>query len=64
VTGHQLGAARKRLGLTQQRLADTLDVHRVTVAKWETDAEPIPRAITLALEALTHRVNGRSRTRK
>jgi len=54
--------ARTRLELTQQQLADALGVHRVSVARWESGAEEIPQAITLAVEALTRRANvGRAR---
>jgi len=48
----ELKAARKRLGLSQQALADTLEVHRVTVNLYETGKDPIPQAITLAVECL------------
>jgi hypothetical protein len=41
----ELTAARKRLGLTQERLARAL----------ETGRDPIPRAIALAVEALEYR---------
>jgi DNA-binding XRE family transcriptional regulator len=63
VTATQLKAARKTLGLTQEQLAAALDVHRVTIARWETDAEPIPRVIALAMEALRLRAKRRRRPR-
>lgn len=52
MTGAQLRAARLRLGLTQQQLADTLDVDRTSVARWETGAQPLPRLVALALHGL------------
>jgi len=51
----ELKAARKRLDLTQLALAAALDIHQVTVAKYETGADPIPQAIALAVEALERR---------
>ena len=35
-TAEEIVAFRARHGLTQQRLADRLGVHQVTVARWET----------------------------
>jgi len=67
MTPAHLRAARRRLGLTQQQLADALDVHRVTVAEWErerTDGPPIPRIVALAIEALRVRERRRLRARQ
>lgn len=49
-----LAQARARLGWSQQRLAEALGVHRVTVARWEAGA-PCPRMAVLACEALERR---------
>jgi DNA-binding XRE family transcriptional regulator len=64
MTARQFKAARKSLGVTQQHLALSLDVHRVTIARWETGAEPIPRAIELAIEALQARARRRQTRRR
>lgn len=43
MTPAEIKQARRKLGLrTQQALAETLGVHRVTVANWERDKYPIP----------------------
>lgn len=51
VTGAQVKRIRQALGLTQQQFADRLGVHKVTLAKWETDAQgmrgPAARLIVL-----------------
>jgi transcriptional regulator with XRE-family HTH domain len=48
---------RKQLGLTQQQLADRMDIDRVTVANWETGKEISPQhdliLRTLALSGLS-----------
>jgi transcriptional regulator with XRE-family HTH domain len=61
MTPAQLRDARESLGLSQQGLAEALDVHRVTVARWETGQDTIPRLVTLAMEALAHQARGRRR---
>ena len=52
----ELKAARARLGLSQQGLAEALDVYRETVARWETGATPITRVVALAVECLERRM--------
>ena len=51
MTGRQVKRIRQALGLTQQQFADRLGVHKVTVAKWETDAQGMrgPAARLIAL---------------
>lgn len=46
---------RERMNLSQVQLAKALGVHVITVARWETDARPIPKMLDLALEALEGR---------
>ena len=55
MTGSELRAARRRLLLTQTHLADMLDVSRPTISYYETGHAKVPRAVELAMEALTHR---------
>ena len=52
----QIKRLMSRLGLTQQQLADRIDVHRVTVADWVRGANE-PRGLYLkALESLAEEV--------
>jgi len=43
-----LKAWRERLGLTQEKAAELLGVHRVTVARWESGACAMPKLIGMA----------------
>lgn len=54
MTPAKLRAARKRLGMTQRRLAEALGVPPNTVYRWETGRMAIlhPRILELALRAL------------
>jgi DNA-binding transcriptional regulator YiaG len=45
-------STRERIG-TQAQVAAMLGVHRVTVAKWETGALPVPRMASIALASLS-----------
>jgi transcriptional regulator with XRE-family HTH domain len=66
--GSEVKRIRQALGLTQQEFADRLGVHKVTVAKWEIDAQgmrgPAVRLIALlgkgAKAERTGRATGRS----
>lgn len=53
----QLRAERKRLGLTQQQLADLLDVRQRTISEWERGEVTIrhQQILALALEAIAMR---------
>jgi len=55
MTGQDVRRIRETLGLSQRRFAERLGVHKVTVAKWETDAQgmrgPAERLIRLLGEA-------------
>jgi transcriptional regulator with XRE-family HTH domain len=48
-------AARRRLGLSQKKLAALLGVARETVNRYESGALPIPRWLPLAVEGLEAR---------
>lgn len=50
--GAKLRERRLALGLTQQALADKLDVSRNTVARWEREEMAIPGFLNLALKTL------------
>ena len=64
MTGSKVRRVRQAMGLTQQQFADRLGVHKVTVAKWETDAQgmrgPAARLIAL-LGAATHGSSGKQK---
>jgi DNA-binding XRE family transcriptional regulator len=53
MTPEQFRSAREKLKLTQQELADKLEVHRVTVVDWERGKKPILKITQLALEHLS-----------
>lgn len=53
--GKTLATFRKALGMTQQQLADALQIHRVSVVRYEKNKEPIPLLVALAVEALQAR---------
>ena len=57
MTGEELRARRRELGLTQRALAEALGIPQSTVWRWETDQIPIerPPMLALALEALGRR---------
>jgi DNA-binding XRE family transcriptional regulator len=48
----ELKEARARLGLTQEQLATGLDVHRLTVIRWEAGMHKIPHMLELAIKEL------------
>jgi transcriptional regulator with XRE-family HTH domain len=50
--GTKLRERRVALGLTQQALADKLEVSRNTVARWERDEMAIPGFLHLALKSI------------
>ena len=57
MTPTELKAAREALGLSQNRLAQRLDVSQSTLSRWEAGAMPIehPAMLRLALERLAQR---------
>jgi transcriptional regulator with XRE-family HTH domain len=52
MTGDKLRKRRQALGLTQQGLADRLEVSRNTVARWEREEMQIPGFLDLALQTI------------
>lgn len=61
MTGRELKAARKKLGLTQGELAKAVGVQRVTVARWEAGLRKIPPMLTLAMKPLAKERRKRSK---
>lgn len=60
MTPKDLRAARTRLKLTQEQLAEKLDVRRLTIIRYEAGQAQIPRAVVLAMEALSRRSKDKS----
>lgn len=52
MTPKQLARLRERLDWSQERLAEALDVHKMTVSKWERGAQPIPEMAAIAIRCL------------
>lgn len=52
MTGEEVRAIRKRLGLTQQELADKVGVARASVARWEIGAMGIRESAARLLRML------------
>lgn len=52
MTPRQLKMARRRLGWSQAQLAEALEVHAMTVSKWEREEQPIPKMAELAIRWL------------
>jgi len=57
-----LRAWRRAHKLSQQKLADLLDVHKLTVLRWETGQVPIPRTTELAVLYLDQTLSASSPT--
>jgi transcriptional regulator with XRE-family HTH domain len=56
MTGDDLILWRKKQGLTQRELAQSLGVDVMTVSRWERGVRGIPPLLPLALEALENRI--------
>jgi transcriptional regulator with XRE-family HTH domain len=52
VNGKELKDYRERIGLTQEQLAEALQVASNTVSRWERDDRAIPPYLHLALETI------------
>ena len=59
----QVRAIRKRLGLTQQELADMIAASQVTVARWETGVNEPKGAYLKALQELVKRAKKNTKRR-
>ena len=53
--GRTLKRLRKRLGWKQAELAEVLGVHVISISRWETNAQAIPKVVALAVELLVER---------
>lgn len=60
MTPLRIKAIRRRLGVTQRQLAERLNVHVVTVKKWETGAYPIGRSAAVRLWLLEQNAGAES----
>ena len=52
MTASDLKRHRRRLGMTQEALAERIGVHPVTVSKWETGMIAIPKPIAELVKLL------------
>ena len=52
MTGAALKRQRQRLGLTQVELAKRLEVHEITLVRWEMDRVKIPKIAAMAVALL------------
>jgi transcriptional regulator with XRE-family HTH domain len=43
---------RKRLGLTQEKLADRLGINRMTIIRYESGESPVPKSVEMALKLI------------
>jgi DNA-binding transcriptional regulator YiaG len=55
VTPSDFRAARKRLGLSRDKMAEALGVSGTTISNWSWGHAPIPTMVALAIEALDAR---------
>jgi transcriptional regulator with XRE-family HTH domain len=56
MTGQDLRNWRKKWGITQGELALMLGTFQETISRWEREKRGIPSHLSLALEALEHRL--------
>lgn len=56
MNGKELKEKRKQMELTQEQLADELQVTSNTVARWERDEMKIPPFLHLALETIERKI--------
>jgi transcriptional regulator with XRE-family HTH domain len=60
MTGKALKDYREKIGLTQEQLAEALQVASNTVSRWERGDRAIPPYLALALETIERKVLGKS----
>ena len=64
MTGQEVRAARRRLGLTQAAFAKRVGVERVTLARWEVGLNPVNRTAAILIRLLTQQAPTRQNRRK
>jgi DNA-binding transcriptional regulator YiaG len=64
VTSAQIKGLRKRLGLTQQQLADMIAATQVTVTRWETGSNEPKGAYLKALQELANKTKAKPKRRR
>ena len=52
MTGEELARIRRDLGLTQSELAAKIEVHPITVSRWERSVIKISRAVEMAVKKI------------
>lgn len=52
MNGDELRQRREGLGMTQEKLAQSLGVNIMTISRWERGVRSIPPHLSLALEAI------------
>lgn len=56
MTGEQLKKRRLKLGLTQAKLAELLDVAENAIYRWESNTVKISRTVELAFERIEQKI--------
>jgi transcriptional regulator with XRE-family HTH domain len=64
MTIEELKKWRERNGISQAALGELLQVHSVSVARWETGVHPIPAFLEMALAELERRLTAEPRPKK
>jgi transcriptional regulator with XRE-family HTH domain len=59
MNGDAFRALRKRLGITQKALADTLGTTVRTLRRWESGHSPVPKSAEIAVGSLGDKMSGR-----
>ena len=50
--GAELRRIREMMGWTQVELAKRLDIHRLTISRWELERVPIPTTVAMVLKKI------------
>ncbi len=63
MTGKELKDYREGIGLTQEQLAEALQVASNTVSRWERDDRAIPPYLSLAIETIERNLKPKTKTK-